>query len=204
MSKVSCDTIRDILPLYVDAVISEDTRSMVAEHLEQCGACRKKYENMNSGIVLPLENNVRPLKQFKKAWNKKKIIVAAVSAILTLTIIVTGYMIYENVAVVNNFFSPTTIVNLHHADTSGEWQQLKIGETGYLIFDSIFHSKELVLDANCDKAVSFRISDQQGNPILDNLTLQPGTGVLLDKLEKNTNYIVEIKTSGNFVFVRFF
>ncbi len=204
MSKVSCDTIGDILPLYIDEVISEDTRNMVAEHLEQCAQCRKKYETMNNEIALPLENNVKPLKQFKKAWNKKKIIVAAVSVILTLTIIFTGYMIYENVAVVNDFFSPTTMVNLHNADTSGEWQQLKIGETGYLIFDSIFHSKEVVLDGNCDKEVSFRISDQQGNTILDNLTLQPGTGVLLDNLEKNTNYIVEIKTSGNFVCVRFF
>ncbi len=204
MSKVSCNTIRDILPLYVDEVISEDTRNMVADHLKQCAGCRKKYENMSSGIVLPLENNVKPLKQFKKEWNKKKIIIAAVSVVLTLTIIFTGYMVYEEVGVVHDFFSPTTIVNLHNADTSGEWQQLKIGETGYLIFDSIFHSKEIALSGNCDKEVSFRISDQQGNTILENLTLQPGTGFSLDKLEKNTNYIVEINTSGNFVFVSFY
>lgn len=42
MNKISCNTIRDILPLYVDEVVSENTRTMVVEHLGQCAECRKQ------------------------------------------------------------------------------------------------------------------------------------------------------------------
>ena len=31
--KISCNIIRDILPLYVDNVVSDDTRDMTEEHL---------------------------------------------------------------------------------------------------------------------------------------------------------------------------
>ena len=44
MSEVTCNTIKDILPLYVDGVVSDDTRNMVAKHLEHCEECKKKYE----------------------------------------------------------------------------------------------------------------------------------------------------------------
>ena len=55
MSEVTCNTIKDILPLYVDGVVSDDTRNMVAKHLEHCEECKKKYEAMKSEVVIPVE-----------------------------------------------------------------------------------------------------------------------------------------------------
>ena len=40
MSKKSCELIKDLLPLYVDDVCSEESRKMVTEHLASCGNCR--------------------------------------------------------------------------------------------------------------------------------------------------------------------
>ena len=34
--KINCRVIRDILPLYVDGVVSEDTSALVEEHLTEC------------------------------------------------------------------------------------------------------------------------------------------------------------------------
>ena len=34
MSEVTCIVIRDILPLYVDGIVSNDTQNMVLAHLE--------------------------------------------------------------------------------------------------------------------------------------------------------------------------
>ena len=48
-----------------------------------------------------------------------------------------------------------------------------------------------------------RISDEQGNVVIDDLMVSPGFGVSLDALERNTNYIVEMKTYANTVFLRF-
>ena len=38
---MKCSIIQDLLPLYVDGVVSEDTAQAVEEHLETCEACRK-------------------------------------------------------------------------------------------------------------------------------------------------------------------
>ena len=53
MSKISCHIIQDILPLYVDGIVSEDTKEMVEEHLRECESCRKEAEHMQERIVLP-------------------------------------------------------------------------------------------------------------------------------------------------------
>ena len=37
--KVSCDVIRDLLPLYTDQAASADTVALVEEHLASCPAC---------------------------------------------------------------------------------------------------------------------------------------------------------------------
>lgn len=204
MSEITCSVIKDLLPLYADGVVSEDTRRIVAEHLENCADCRKIYESMTSQVAIPIES-AKPLKNFKQSWKKKKIVIALTSVIITLTIICSGYLVYANVGVVHDFFSPKMWwINMRNEEPSDEWQQLKIGESGYLNFDSIFYSKEIVLGANSSAEAVFRIFDQAGNLVLDNLALQPGTSVSLDTLERNTNYLVEVKTSGEAIFVSFF
>lgn len=95
MNKISCNIIRDILPLYVDEVVSEDTRAMVAEHLEQCGECRKQYESMKNKVEVPVENDIRPLKRFKTAWKKKKIILVCLTVLITVVCVSGAVFIYD-------------------------------------------------------------------------------------------------------------
>ena len=47
--KISCDVIRDLLPLYADDACSQDSRRMVDEHLTECAEC--------SGILKRLQDN---------------------------------------------------------------------------------------------------------------------------------------------------
>ncbi len=42
MKEINCNIIKDILPLYVDGVVSDDTKEIVEEHLEHCEECKKK------------------------------------------------------------------------------------------------------------------------------------------------------------------
>ncbi len=106
MSKVSCNTIKDILPLYVDEVVSEDTRIMVAKHLEECAECRKKYESMKSKVVLPIENDAKPLMQFKNEVTKgrkrafrKGFVIAFICAAVVLGGSLGGYLYARNLPV---------------------------------------------------------------------------------------------------------
>lgn len=86
MNRISCDTIRDILPLYVDEVVSEDTKKLVSDHLEQCEKCQEKYEKMRSEITIPIENTAQPLKEMKKRMKKKTIITVVLSALVVTMI----------------------------------------------------------------------------------------------------------------------
>ena len=59
--KITCNIIQDMLPLYVDDVLSEDSRKMVEEHLKDCEACREKRRNMEED----------PLPSFSQASEKE-------------------------------------------------------------------------------------------------------------------------------------
>lgn len=41
MSKMHCNIIQDMIPLYVEDICSEETRQMVDGHVKECEACRK-------------------------------------------------------------------------------------------------------------------------------------------------------------------
>ena len=95
MNKISCNIIRDLLPLYVDEVVSQDTRAMMVEHLEQCAECREKYENMKSTVVIPVEDDIKLLEHFKNAWKKKKIFLVCSTVFLTIVIIFCAIAIFS-------------------------------------------------------------------------------------------------------------
>ena len=86
MDKISCNIIKDILPLYVDEVVSEDTRNMISEHMEHCADCRKKCEEMRGHVSIPMENSAKPLKKFKRAWKRKKIVLVCSTLIAAIAI----------------------------------------------------------------------------------------------------------------------
>ncbi len=50
MSKVSCNVIRDLLPLDIDGVVSEDSKRLVEEHLEGCEECRREKEKLEQAV----------------------------------------------------------------------------------------------------------------------------------------------------------
>ena len=50
--KITCNIIEDLLPLYVDDMVSEDSRKLVEEHLKECPACRKMQEEMMTVLIV--------------------------------------------------------------------------------------------------------------------------------------------------------
>lgn len=50
MNKLSCDIIRDLLPLYKDHVCSEKSRELVDGHLKECESCQKLLATMNEEL----------------------------------------------------------------------------------------------------------------------------------------------------------
>lgn len=91
MSQVNCNIIKDILPLYADNVVSQDTRELVEQHLASCPQCRKEYTLTKQELVLPAEQEASLLKAIKRKWRNKKLRIAVSSALITCLIVITAY-----------------------------------------------------------------------------------------------------------------
>lgn len=63
-----CNLIKDILPLYVEDMVSADTQEFVNAHLEQCAECRAELERMRGStkFVPNIDTDIVPLKRIKK------------------------------------------------------------------------------------------------------------------------------------------
>lgn len=83
MKEINCNIIKDILPLYVDGVVSDDTKEMVKEHLDSCEECKKEVELMKQEICIPAEKEALLIKNFKKKLRNKKLIISGLSILLT-------------------------------------------------------------------------------------------------------------------------
>ncbi len=76
---VSCDIIRDLLPLYAENLVSGDSRRLVEGHLGACSACRQEYEKLKA--PLPADGAL-PLKKLKRHLLRKRVETALCAAAL--------------------------------------------------------------------------------------------------------------------------
>jgi hypothetical protein len=90
MKEISCNIIKDLLPLYTDNAVSAESRQMVEEHLKECESCSEELKQLKESIAVPMDNNTKPLKKIKKKIIWKQVFAGALSAVLVLVILFTG------------------------------------------------------------------------------------------------------------------
>lgn len=88
--KVSCNIIRDLLPLYAEDLVSQDSRQMVDEHLCECDACVKELAALKKAAKVPAEIETGALKRLEDTIRRKRILTAAAAVMTLLTLAVTG------------------------------------------------------------------------------------------------------------------
>lgn len=72
--KITCEVVRDLLPLYHDNVCGNDSKAIVEEHLAECADCREELQRIETELTLPhIEpDNERSLQAVASAWKKRK------------------------------------------------------------------------------------------------------------------------------------
>lgn len=86
--KVTCDVMRDILPLYVENMLSADSCAMVNEHVEQCNACRELLHEMKHSGAIPADANAFPFIKIKAKLRRKKAQTILFSIMLSMVVFV--------------------------------------------------------------------------------------------------------------------
>lgn len=92
--KLTCDTIKDMLPLYVENIACHDTCVLVEEHIESCENCEKELASLRDKSSPPIDTNILPLKRIQSLLSKQKFLTIILSVIVTITIaiLVIGYL----------------------------------------------------------------------------------------------------------------
>lgn len=208
MEKISCSIAKDLLPLYIEGILSEETAQAVELHLQTCENCKKDFEIMRQEFVFPSapkiqEENEKILKELKRQLKIKRILTGVVAVFVTIAVIISGYMVYTNVGEVYDFFTEDNMVVLRDIHTGDTWEPVEVDGEEYLNYDRLICKKKMVVHIDSASAVTFRISDTEGNIVIDEQTLEPGESASLEQLKRNTDYQVEVKADGDFVMIRF-
>ena len=202
-----CEVIQDLLPLYIDNICSSESRRMVSEHLESCAGCRLLHENMLRSVA---QEQAEPELDSKQAfsaihhkWLRKKIVIICVSVVLTALLSLGAMLVFQNVHPVHQAFDPTVHVNLRNVHTGDAWQRIFFGDSDTLEFGSIFYSKMVVLDGNSNGESWIRFSDVRDASVRAEGCLQPGESMDLSMLQRDAEYIVEIRADAGFLLLTF-
>jgi len=93
--KISCDIIRDILPLYAEDMVSNTTKEMVDEHLTECDACTKELYSLKQNTKLPVEVETSALKRVGDSIRRRRILAVMAVFLFIATVIVGGALLLD-------------------------------------------------------------------------------------------------------------
>ena len=121
MSRITCNVIKDLLELYSDDVVSEDTKALVEDHLSSCTMCNEKLAQIRQNLSIPAEVSAEPIKQIKRKIKKKNIVVSVISIAIVASILLGGFIFLTQYEVAIPF-EKTHIYNVEQADN--DWELL--------------------------------------------------------------------------------
>lgn len=106
--KLTCDVIRDLLPLYAEGLASADTAALVEEHLAACKGCQKALAELRKPVQIPMDTVGAPLRRIRNAMKRRRVWTALFSVCLFLAAMAAAFgwltapeylpYTYENIA----------------------------------------------------------------------------------------------------------
>lgn len=85
--KIECSYVRDLLPLYIDEIVSDETQNQLTEHLKKCESCRAIYQDMKKEVADMKLKNIDSQKNFLKQI-RKSFILNTVNILMGLAIVI--------------------------------------------------------------------------------------------------------------------
>ena len=86
----TCSIVQDLLPLYEEDMLREETKEFVDGHLAQCAACRAELDALKADVK-PAPVNAQPLRDLKRQLRRKKLTAVLLAVALALTLATAGF-----------------------------------------------------------------------------------------------------------------
>ena len=105
--RMTCDVVKDLMPSYIDNLLSEDSQNLVEAHLAECEACKAYYEKLKEdddifeAAAEELHvDEIQPLKNIKRKMNRKTLIVSVISVLCAAVV---AYGVYFALFHINSY-----------------------------------------------------------------------------------------------------
>lgn len=85
-----CSIVQDLLPLYAEDMLREETKEYVDGHLSQCAPCRAELAALKADVT-PAPVNAQPLRDLKRQLRRKKLTAVLLAVTLALTLAAAGF-----------------------------------------------------------------------------------------------------------------
>ena len=93
--KISCDVIRDLLPLYAEDMVSEDSKQLVDEHLCECDPCSKELAELKNTPKVPVEVETGSLKRVGDTIRRRRMLAVLTVVMFVITLGMSGAMLLD-------------------------------------------------------------------------------------------------------------
>lgn len=93
--KLSCNVIRDLLPLYAENLTSEESNALVDEHLCGCDECAKQLGILKKAQAIPVETDAPGLKKIRKAIVRRRVLAVTMAVMLVITLVLGAAFLRE-------------------------------------------------------------------------------------------------------------
>lgn len=141
--KNECNIVRDILPLYVEELVSEDTKALVEEHLSECSGCRQAAARVRTPAGFAGNMEAAPLKRLKKKLMIKRVQTIVFTTALVLAIAVSAFAVLtapkylpysEELISVTKNTDGAVVLTFDSSVTSYSWESRIDGDTGIEVY----------------------------------------------------------------------
>ncbi len=101
---ISCEIVQDLLPNYIEGILSNESKELVSKHLDNCVYCKKEHESMTS--VIHLDSFEERRINYLKGIHKKSASILLLCIILSIiTFIISVF--YSEANLGEGFFTLT-------------------------------------------------------------------------------------------------
>lgn len=129
--KLSCEVIRDLLPLYAEGLASADSVKLVDEHLCGCDECTKELAALKKPPRVPAELDTHALSKVKKSIVQRRILAVVMAVCLVVTLVLGGALMLDATIYLTAEQAVESVEVLEDGSIRVRWTNLVIG-TGSL------------------------------------------------------------------------
>lgn len=188
--KHNCNIVKDLLPLYIEEICSEDSREYVDEHLQECLECRETCELLKKTELThfaTVKQEVNAMKKLRKSITDK---ILYLYLLCIIAIVISVFLLLVNVSTLSNytcfFLMPLTMLatcaafsrQTSHVPLTAVWKRLFVVQIILILYSIIL--VYFVMDTSLFATPPFGMPlDKTGPFLATQLTISTAASLVL-------------------------